>query len=293
MCKANLKGGAKRYNKERKQGSMQDLTILHNNKNYLSSTQYYDSGNLSSRQTIHQKFSTGQQSWHDFIFELAKVKPEMTVLALGCGNAAQWRDNQFRFPDNCHIVLSDFSHGMLRDAARGLSRDHRFLFLCMDSMEAAFPKFQFDLITANHMLYHVPSVPQVLENAVRLLKSGGRFMAATNGVEHMSDLDDLLARFSKRLDGKHGMSSAFNLLNGEAQLRKYFSKIELHLYPSDLWVTNAKLLTKYAYSTPIVKENLGSEGSEEMTAFFERRIEHYGGILIRKQTGVFLAENPL
>lgn len=272
---------------------MQDLTTLQNNPCYLSSIQYYDSGNLSSRQIIHQKFSTGLLNWHDFIFELAKVKPEMSVLALGCGNAAQWKDNQSRYPDNCRIFLSDFSPGMLHDAARGMGRDRRFSYLCIDSMKPALLGAQFDLITANHMLYHVPSVPQVLENVIKLLKPGGRFMAATNGVEHMSDLDELLARFSTLLEGKHGMSSAFNLLNGEAQLRKYFSKIELHLYPSDLWVTNAKLLTKYAYSTPIVKENLGREGFEEMSAFFQRRIEHYGGIQIRKQTGVFLAQNPV
>ena len=48
-----------------------------------------------------------------------------------------------------------------------------------------------------------------------------------------------------------------------------------------------------AYSTPLVKENLGTEGKTEMSAFFQRRIDHYGGIQIRKQTGVFLARDPL
>jgi SAM-dependent methyltransferase len=163
----------------------------------------------------------------------------------------------------------------------------------MDSMNVTFPAVTFDLVVANHMLYHVPSIPQVLRQVSELLTPGGRFMAATNGPEHMIDLDILLEKFSQRLDKSHGMSSNFNLLNGEKQLREFFSKIELHLYSSDLWVTNAQLLTNYAYSTPLVKEKLGNEGKPEMTTFFQRRIDHYGGIVIRKQTGVYLAKDPI
>ena len=95
------------------------------------------------------------------------------------------------------------------------------------------------------------------------------------------------------MDKSHGMSCGFNLLNGERQLRGFFKTIDLHLYSSDLWVTNAQLLTNYAYSTPLVKEKMGDDGKPEMTAFFQRRIDHYGGILIRKQTGVYLAKEPV
>lgn len=272
---------------------MQDSTGYRNDSQYLSTRQYQDSGNLSSRIQIHQKFSTGQQSWYDFVFELAAIKPETKVLELGCGAASLWRAVLNRLNENTRVTLSDFSTGMITDAANNLQRDKRFNFVCMDSMNFTFPPEIFDLVVANHMLYHVPSVPQVLSQVASRLKTGGKFMAATNGPEHMLDLDILLEKFSRKLDKRHGMSSGFNLLNGEKQLREFFSTIELHLYSSDLWVTNAQLLTNYAYSTPLVKENLGDEGKTEMTTFFQRRIDHYGGIVIRKQTGVYLAKDPL
>ncbi len=272
---------------------MQDPTAYRNNSQYLSTRQYQDSGNLSSRIQIHQKFSTGQQNWYDFVFELAAIKAEANVLELGCGSGLLWRYGMNRLSETNRIALSDLSPGMIKDAANALLGDTRFHFVCMDSMNVSFPAASFDLIIANHMLYHVPSITQVLGQVSELLKPGGRFMAATNGPEHMIDLDLLLEKFSHKLDKSHGMSSDFNLLNGEKQLRQFFSTIELHIYSSDLWVTNAQLLTNYAYSTPLVKEQLGSEGKPEMTAFFKRRIDHYGGILIRKQTGVYLAKDPL
>lgn len=271
---------------------MQDSISYRNDSHYLSTRQYHDSGNLSSRIQIHQKFSTGQQGWYDFVFELSAIKPEMRVLELGCGAASLWRAVMNRLSESTRVTLSDFSPGMVRDAANNLQRDRRFHFVCMDSMNVTFPYPAFDLVVANHMLYHVPSVAQVLGQVSGLLNPGGRFMAATNGPEHMVDLDILLEKFSRKLDKGHGISGGFNLLNGEKQLREFFSTIELHLYSSDLWVTNAQLLTNYAYSTPLVKEKLGDEGKPEMTTFFQRRIDHYGGIVIRKQTGVYLAKDP-
>jgi hypothetical protein len=82
------------------------------------------------------------------------------------------------------------------------------------------------------------------------------------------------------------------LLNAEASLREFFCNIELHLYSSDLWVTNAQMLTNYAYSTPIVKQSLGNEGKTEMTAFFQTIIDSKGGIAIRKESGIYLANKP-
>ncbi len=272
---------------------MFDPTGYRNNPYYLSTKQYRDSGNLSSRILIHQKFSTGQQAWNDFVLELAALKPNTRVLELGCGPASLWRSVLNRLGENNRIILTDISHGMVNEAANCLAWDRRFQFVCMDSMNVAFLPSAFDLVIANHMLYHVPDVAQVLQQVAKLLDQDGRFMAATNGPEHMVDLDVLLEKFSRKLDKGHAMSSNFNLLNGEKQLREFFATIELHLYSSDLWVTNAQLLTNYAYSTPLVKEQLGDDGKPEMTAFFQRRIDHYGGISIRKQTGVYLAKNPV
>ena len=271
---------------------MSNQTNHSNNPKYLSTKQYKDSGNLASRILIHEKFSTGQQPWYDFVYEMAEIKPDDTVLELGSGPAALWRANLNRLHENNRIVLSDLSLGMLKDSSTILTKDRRFQFVCMDSMSIAFPPASFDLVIANHMLYHMPSVSQVISQAAKLLKSGGKFMAATNGPDHMVYLDRLLEKFSRRLDKPHSMSSGFNLLNGEKQLREFFSEIELHIYSSDLWVKNAQLLTNYAYSTPLVKENMGDEGKLEMMAFFQRRIDHYGGISIRKQTGIYLAKNP-
>lgn len=269
---------------------MSDLRKLVTDPDYLSAIQYHNSGNLSARILLHQNFSTGAQNWYEFVLDLAHVRSGERVLEIGCGNSMLWRGNHARLPENSVFYLSDLSPGMVRDGALMMKHDKRFHHLCLNGMAISFPDASFDLVIANHMLYHVPSVEQVLSEIRRVMKPGAHFLAATNGIDHMQDLDILLEKFSKRLKGRHGMGEKFNLQNGEKQLRSFFGKIQLHLYTSDLWVTDADILTEYAYSTPLVTEALGTEGRSQMRAFFQKRINRLGGIYIRKQTGVYLAQ---
>ncbi len=159
---------------------MQDSTSYRNDSQYLSTRQYQDSGNLSSRIQIHQKFSTGQQSWYDFVYELAAIKPETKVLELGCGAASLWRAVMNRLNENTRVLLSDFSPGMIRDAADNLQRDKRFNFVCMNSMNVTFPDQTFDLVVANPA-HHVPPWPGAWASG-RLLNRE-KVYGCTNGPE--------------------------------------------------------------------------------------------------------------
>lgn len=261
-------------------------------RSYLLRHQYHDTGNLNARILIHSLFSTGKQAWHDFVFERLPAEPGLRLLALGCGNATQWQENQARFARSTSIFLTDISHGMLREAQDSLGSDSRFLFSCQDAEAVAFPPAFFDFITANHMLYHVPGIDQALSEVVRLLKPGGGFMAATNGVNHMRELDELMEGFSSGSE-RNSMAGRFSLESAPAQLGNYFARVELHMYPSDLWVTDADLLAAYAFSMPRAKENFSPERKREMTRCFQQRIDADGGIFIRKRTGLFLASEPI
>ena len=59
-----------------------------------------------------------------------------------------------------------------------------------------FPDASFDVLTARHMLYHVPSVPAALAEFRRVLKPGGRFLATTNVAAYMPELFGTRTRYS-------------------------------------------------------------------------------------------------
>ena len=269
-----------------------NLDSQNSDRDYLRQVQYRTAENLNARIQIHKRFTTSSQTWEDFIFAHLPDLSGKRLLALGCGNATQWRANRQRFAVDATIVLTDLSEGMLAEARADLEEDKRFTLLCMDASRLEFEDASFDFVTANHMLYHVPYIAQTLAEVARVLKPDGAMMAATNGANYMLDLDELLTEFWPAYGGLHTMSLKFNLQNGAEQLSQWFGMVEKKLYPGDLWVTEAQPLVDYVYSTPRVQQMIPLDQREAMRAFFQARIDRSGGILIRKETGLFLASQP-
>jgi SAM-dependent methyltransferase len=78
----------------------------------------------------------------------------------------------------------DASAGMV---ARATEKHSGVAFVSGDAMALPFSESSFDVVTARHMLYHVPNVETALLEAKRVLKPGGRFLALTNADGYMRE----------------------------------------------------------------------------------------------------------
>jgi ubiquinone/menaquinone biosynthesis C-methylase UbiE len=255
----------------------------------LRQSQYSNAANLNARIRIHQQFSTAVESWDDFILSNLHFHPGQTVLELGCGNASQTRHNRGAYPALLHYLLADFSFGMMQEAISELNEDARFSFSVQDAQALALPADSFDFISANHMLYHVPDIKLALREIHRLLKPGGRLMAATNGRGQMHDLDQLVVSFYPGSKELHTFHSRFNLEEGLRLVKSVFGNCSLKPYISDLWVTEAQPLTDYVLSLDGFLNSPTSQNPHELTRYFQKFIDLEGGIKIRKSTGLLLA----
>ena len=258
---------------------------------YLRNTQYSDSSNLNARIAIHTNFSTGKEPWNTFVLKHLRVCQGMQVLALGCGNATQWQANQVHFPSDSALHLSDFSFGMLNEAKTHLAESSCFDFALIDAEHIPFADQQLDLVTANHMLYHVPHILAALAEIKRVLCPDGRLLAATNGEAHMIELYDLLHQFDGAYLPETGKHTRFSVENGSALLRQFFTHVQYIPYLSDLWVTDAGALADYVYSMWDAEGILTLDSREGMVSFFQSKIDAQGGIFIRKSTGIFIASD--
>lgn len=261
---------------------------------YLKDEQYRSPDNLNFRIALHENYSTASMPWTTWIYAHLGVRESQQILAVGCGNATQWRDNASRFPASCRFYLMDLSIGMLRGGRREIGEDDsRFSYFSGDAQYLPFEAAQFDRVTANHMLYHVPSIELGVAECARVLKPDGLFMAATNGVLHMADLHRLFEEFHPGFRTPASDRRRFSLQNGRDYLVSQFAEVRLDLYPSDLWVTDGQALVNYAFSMWDVADDITNQKAVEMLAFFNQKIAKDGGIRIRKETGVFLASHQL
>jgi ubiquinone/menaquinone biosynthesis C-methylase UbiE len=240
-------------------------------------TQYASSANLSARIALHQRFSTNPYGLQRWVFDRLNLAPGMRVLEIACGAGSLWRENRERIPGRLDLVLSDFSIGMV-DATRAVLPDARFVACALPALP--FVDASFDLVIANHMLYHVDERQRGLGDIRRVLRRGGALFASTNGVDHLRELKDVMRAFG--VDA-HDVSASFTLENGEEQLHGVFASIEREEYVDSLHVTDPDAVLRYIGSM--------SERAAEIVAARGAEMRAMAPVHVRKSTGSFVARN--
>ncbi len=272
-------------------------------KNYLRNQQYQDSHNLDARANLHRLYSSSPLNWQEWVFDQMALQPGMTVLECGCGPGWLWRENLARIPAGCQITLTDFSEGMVAEAEAALAGSSPdFRFQTMNIEEIPFVDDSFDVVVANHMLYHVPNLTAALAEVRRVLKPNGssdklragRFLAATNGADHMREIKELAVKFAPETARLEWPYLTFLLENGRSLLSPFFEQIDLLRYEDSLEVTAVQPLLAYIQSMSLVQA-LGEDGetavaqSEELAAYIAQEIETNGAFHITKASGLFTA----
>jgi SAM-dependent methyltransferase len=253
-------------------------------------TQYSDSSNLAARAELHARYSTNPYGWSQWAFDRMKVEADACVLEVGCGPGWLWRHNISRMPDGVEVVATDMSVGMV-DEARSALDDGRFTFAVADVQSLPFASESFDVIVANHMLYHVPDLDLALSEFVRALRPRGRLVAATNGQRHLIEINEMIDVAGVRRPG-WGYIRAFGLETGPEAIARHFDAISIDRYEDALDVTLAEPVVDYIRSM----SSFWRVGTEDVLADIRRRvqaaIDRDGAFHISKDAGVITARKP-
>ncbi len=246
-------------------------------------TQYATSQNLSTRISIHDKYSTNKQGFGPWIVSHYPIAPGMRVLELGCGTGSMWRGQEQLIEGCAQLILSDLSAGMLEAASQSVSGPN-VRHMVLDIRELPFPDDSFDLVIANMMLYHVPDLPKALREVRRVLRPGGTFCCATYG-EHgiLEYLSELFADYGV----EDSLNRSFTLQNGDAHLKTVFSQVERLDYPDALAVTDLTDMAAYIRSLSSMSA-LADLPEQELLAILEKHTKN-GILTVPKEYGMFLA----
>lgn len=260
---------------------------------YLRNEQYKSSTNFMSRVELNARFSTNPVHWTRWLLDQIDAPTHARVLELGAGPAIFWYANRQNVPPGWQITLSDFSPGMVGEQRQNLSHvSGDFHFEVIDAQSIPHEDGAFDVVIANHMLYHVPNIPRALAEVQRVLRPDGKFYAATNGLDDLRELRTMLADFSPRLGRRPSPIAAFSLDNGASLLAPFFSQIELRRHPNALSVTEAQPVVDYVMSA------VNRHGPEidlfaaNFAAFVDQAIKKTGALPMTKDAGLFIAANP-
>ena len=207
--------------------------------------QYATENNLSTRISIHDKYSTNKMGFGNWIVSNYRIEKGAKVLEIGCGTGDMWKNRESLIGNCSKLILSDFSEGMLTAAENNIGHYDNMEYKIIDIQEIPYEDETFDVVIANMMLYHVPDIDKGLAEVRRVLKKEGHFYCATYGE---NGIIGFLSKIFSVYGVEDSMNKNFTLQNGTGILSKFFSKIEKLEYIDSLAVTDLDDMVKYIYS---------------------------------------------
>lgn len=265
------------------------MQTIHKEKDW--SEQYHNAVRLQARIQLYDQFSWNKIGWHQWFFEHLGSLPHLKVLELGCGDAALWRRNVKLIPETWNITLTDLSAGMLEQARMSLgAHSGRFKFLLADAQAVPFHDNEFDIVIANHMLYHVLDMNRAVSEMHRVLKPGGCLYTSTMSKSHLQEIEQLTQAFDPCIQVLDPVMERFHLDNGREILQASFTAIEQIRFEDYMLIVEVQPLIQYMTSTPMnAREILVGEKLDQFITYLRAKIAEQGSLYITKDSGFFLA----
>lgn len=176
----------------------------------LVTAEYADDARLRTRAAAYTGVGTVVDARTAIVKAVAEARPA-TVLEVGCGwgELARWIADEV----GAGVVAVDLSPRMV-ELARANGVDAQVA----DVQSLPFDDGSFDVVVAAWMLYHVPDRERAVSELARVLRPGGRLVAATNSVLHLHELRELV--------GSGPSTIAFSRESGLELLGRDFPRVE-------------------------------------------------------------------
>ncbi|MCY3916575.1 MAG: class I SAM-dependent methyltransferase [Chloroflexi bacterium] len=197
---------------------------------------YYETDrNLRIHEETQAKYSVPRVDFVRWTLDTIDWTGNEVILDIGAGRGGHYARLMQEQPDITYFAL-DLSPSLLR--CHPCAADRLAL---GDAMRLPFHSDSFDIVMANHVLYHLADVDAGLAEIKRVLKPDGRVLAATDSLHNIPQLQMLIHRANVFLSD-NGVKvkpptlpcDAFALENGTRILARHFFAVVRHDLPCQL-----------------------------------------------------------
>ena len=255
---------------------------------YLKSVAYADGRLLADRASLYE-FQQPRINLAAAVLHALGDAASGRVLDVGCGYGTYLAA---LVSQGGAVVGADLSIGMLR----GVTSQPAGLVVA-DAQRLPIAGASVDAVLMMHMLYHVPEPALGVREARRVLRRGGRLVAAVGGPRHLAQARDLWIPLLEE-EGIDGDLRDLGFLNtrlppatlGE-MLTDAFDKVDLTILASEVVLTDPGPLLRHASSTTAAKVTAerGADMIARLSAAVSAVIADTGDFRITTEVALFTA----
>jgi ubiquinone/menaquinone biosynthesis C-methylase UbiE len=166
---------------------------------------------LEQRNAIFRSFTEGDDA-EEMVFEAVREISPARVLEIGPGAGAL--AGRIKNELGAEVSAIDVSERMVK-----LTRERGVDAEVGDVQQLPYEDGTFDCVVAGWVLYHVPNRDRAVGECARVLRPGGRLVAATVADDSMAELWEFVGSPRKR-------ELSFSSGNGAAQLQRHFARVD-------------------------------------------------------------------
>ncbi|MCA0456784.1 MAG: class I SAM-dependent methyltransferase [Chloroflexi bacterium] len=257
---------------------------------------YETDESLRIRQETHELYSQPKLDFTAWAVDSVKLRGDERILDIGSGPGRYYTALHDRFP-NIDYHACDLHGSMVK------SHPYKNTLVLADAQRLPYANASFDVVMANHMLFHVPDVMRALRELRRVVKPNGFVMATTNSIHTMPEFQALMRRAitllsppgtaNVRVPGQH--TDPFTLESGTRLFARHFEAVVRYDLPRSLVFPSAEPALAYLNSTRSVREAELPQGvswDEMMMIVREqigRLIDHFGELSVNTLSGLLVA----
>jgi ubiquinone/menaquinone biosynthesis C-methylase UbiE len=251
---------------------------------------------LRIRQETHDRYTVPAVDFPAWALNCVTWRGDERVLDVGCGPGSWYSALKTKVP-NVKYTGIDLHAGMLQNHPYSQGT------LVADAQFLPFADHSFDVLMANHMMFHVPDIDRAIQEFRRVLRPDGIFLSTTNSVHNMPELQVLIRRAvtllvppgTTHIQVPLPSSDRFTLETGTRMLSRYFEGVVRYDLPGMLVFPSVEPVMAYLESTRSVREPQLPPGVDwnDVTLLvreqINRLLDHFGELVINKLSGALIA----
>lgn len=261
---------------------------------YLRERQYKDPSNLNARIALHAKYSRADVPWFAWLVGQVDWPEDGRVLEVGCGTGLLWVSTADLLP-RLRLTLTDLSEGMVQAAVAAVARLPGIELVgsrTCDAQDLPYHDDTFDVVVADHMLYHVPDPGRAASEFARVLRPGGVLLAATNGPRHLDAVSEV-SRAALGWSPLDFLDERFGRSTGGEILGTAFRSVTWELHPSAMVCTEPADVVAFIASTAAGRDASPEQRSALHEVVAARFAQEGGQMTIATEAGCFVAKDPI
>lgn len=253
---------------------------------------------LQKRIDIHQKY--GLKDIDSWMLDILKVKPDLSILDVGCGSGKQCFAFHAHLKGKASIVGGDVSAELLaqaRETNQGMGEPVKFITLDFNK-PFALGENLFDLVTCCFAIYYAEQIPFTIAEMHKVVKPGGRLFTTGPMPQNKRLFYEIIQTATgKRIPPMPGSSRYSTQIF--SSIKDLFSSVETYIFENPLVFEDVEPFLEYTraslsedrllWNTFFQSKNEFEEIMAAIKQEASRRLAQEGKLIMTKVIGGFVA----